>query len=94
MTRKPAKSAPTWVDPDDAPAWTEDQLARAQLAEGGKVLREAQGTLSKPRGRPKLDRPKESITVRLDPDVVDALRATGAGWQGRMNTVLRKALGL
>lgn len=94
MTKKLAKSAPTWVDPDDAPEWTEDQLARAELAIGGKVLREAQGTLSKPRGRPKLDRPKESVTVRLDPDVVDALRATGTGWQGRMNETLRKALGL
>ena len=46
------------------------------------------------RGRPKLDRPKVSTTIRLDPDVLDALRASGKGWQGRANQALRRALGI
>jgi uncharacterized protein (DUF4415 family) len=34
---------------------------------------------------------KQLISIRLDRDVLDAFRATGDGWQGRMNDVLRKA---
>ena len=34
---------------------------------------------------------KQQVTLRLDKDVVDRFRATGPGWQGRINQVLRKA---
>jgi uncharacterized protein (DUF4415 family) len=46
------------------------------------------------RGRPKLERTKVSTTLRLDPDVVARFKANGPGWQGRINTALRKAAGL
>lgn len=46
------------------------------------------------RGRPKAGRPKVSTTIRLDPDVLDAFKAAGPGWQGRVNAALRKAAGL
>jgi uncharacterized protein (DUF4415 family) len=32
---------------------------------------------------------KEKVTVRLDADILDGFRATGKGWQTRMNDVLR-----
>jgi uncharacterized protein (DUF4415 family) len=32
--------------------------------------------------------------MRLDSDLLLALRATGAGWQTRINDMLRKAVGL
>jgi uncharacterized protein (DUF4415 family) len=32
------------------------------------------------------------VSVRLDRDVVEALRASGRGWQGRVNEILRKAV--
>ena len=35
---------------------------------------------------------KTRITVRLSPDVVDRFRATGQGWQGRMDEVLQNWL--
>jgi uncharacterized protein (DUF4415 family) len=35
---------------------------------------------------------KQQITLRLDQDVLEAFRATGAGWQGRINETLRKAV--
>jgi uncharacterized protein (DUF4415 family) len=35
---------------------------------------------------------KEMISVRLDRDLVERLRATGPGWQARINETLRKAL--
>jgi len=46
------------------------------------------------RGRPKAEVTKVSTTIRLDPDVIDAFKANGAGWQGRINEALRKAAGL
>ncbi len=46
------------------------------------------------RGRPKAEVRKVSTTIRLDPDVVEAFKAEGAGWQSRMNEALRKAAGL
>ena len=46
------------------------------------------------RGRPKALAPKVSTTLRLDPEVLDAFKAEGPGWQTRMNAALRKAAGL
>jgi len=44
------------------------------------------------RGRPKSEAPKEQINVRLSPDVLAHLRATGRGWQTRIDEVLREAM--
>ena len=46
------------------------------------------------RGRPKSGNPKVLTTIRLDPDVLDAFKADGRGWQSRINAALRKAKGL
>lgn len=46
------------------------------------------------RGRPKAEAPKVSTTIRLDPDVLEAFRAEGPGWQSRINAALRDAIGL
>ena len=82
-----------WVDPDDAPILTAEIAARAEIREGGKVIRPATGTLTR-MGRPPLgDTAKKQVTLRLDSDVVAAFRAGGAGWQSRINAVLRKAVG-
>jgi uncharacterized protein (DUF4415 family) len=40
------------------------------------------------RGQQKAPR-KVPISIRLSPDVVEALRATGSGWQGRADEALR-----
>jgi uncharacterized protein (DUF4415 family) len=45
-------------------------------------------------GRPKLPNAKVAIKLRLDPDVIEGFRASGAGWQSRINAALRDALGL
>lgn len=42
------------------------------------------------RGRPKLPVTKVSTSIRLDADVLDAFKATGQGWQTRMNAALRQ----
>ena len=40
-------------------------------------------------GRPRAESPKVFTGIRLDADVVDAFRASGKGWQTRMNDALR-----
>lgn len=45
-------------------------------------------------GRPKSDNPKKAISIRLDADVVEHFKASGDGWQSRINAALRKAAGL
>jgi uncharacterized protein (DUF4415 family) len=44
------------------------------------------------RGRPKADHPKIAVKLRLDPDVLEGFRASGPGWQTRINAALREAL--
>ena len=49
------------------------------------------------RGRPvgsKQAVTKEAVKIRLDADVVAALRASGDGWQTRINEALRASLAL
>lgn len=44
------------------------------------------------RGRPRVASPKRQVTMRLDADLIESLRATGPGWQVRVNDALRKWL--
>lgn len=44
---------------------------------------------TKLRGRPKAAVTKERITIRLSPEVVNSFRATGSGWQTRVDAALR-----
>jgi uncharacterized protein (DUF4415 family) len=92
MTENNGNLANGWDD-EDLPEWTDDQFARAQFSIGRRVIRAAQGTLTKP-GRPPSANPKHQVTLRLDPDVLEKFRATGKGWQSRINAELRKALGI
>jgi uncharacterized protein (DUF4415 family) len=45
-------------------------------------------------GRPRSDNPKQQVALRLDRDVIERFKASGDGWQTRMNDALRKAVGL
>jgi len=42
-------------------------------------------------GRPQSADRKVSVTLRLDRDVVERFKATGPGWQTRINAALRKS---
>ncbi len=46
------------------------------------------------RGRPRLENPKQPVSLRLDTDVLEWFRQTGPGWQTRINRELRKVTGL
>jgi uncharacterized protein (DUF4415 family) len=71
----------TWMA-DDAPELTTDYFERADVYRGDKLIR---------RGRPPSEHPKEAIKLRIDPDVLAYFRATGPGWQTRINDALRRA---
>jgi uncharacterized protein (DUF4415 family) len=78
-------------DPDN-PEWTEEDFAQARpFAE---VFPELAESIRRARGRPAVEQPKRQISLRLDPEVIDAFKATGKGWQGRINAALRKAANL
>ena len=47
-------------------------------------------TKLKKSGRPVSENKKQPVSIRLDPDVLAAIRATGEGWQTRVNDVLRR----
>jgi len=91
MREKAKSTVPTWTDSDDAPELSDDFFERAELKDGDRVLRPADGTLTR-RGRPKLENPKRQVTIRLDSDLIDRLRQSGPGWQSRVNEILRKAV--
>jgi uncharacterized protein (DUF4415 family) len=92
MPESSADMESNWVDPDDAPEWTDDQFARAEIRIGDRVIRPANGTLTRP-GRPKSENPKKQVTIRLDQAVIEKLREGGPGWQSRANEILKKAVG-
>jgi uncharacterized protein (DUF4415 family) len=64
------------ADPDAQP------MTKAQL--------EAMVPLRALRGRPKLENKKLLLSVRYSAEVVEFFRATGEGWQARMDGVLRQ----
>lgn len=72
--------------------WSKQDLARARPA--SEVLPELFGAqavraMLKPRGRPPADVVKDRITIRLSPDVTAAFRASGDGWQTRIDAALK-----
>lgn len=77
------KQLPEQTD-DDNPEWNSEMFKQAVRLEG--LPASLQGKL---RGRPKAAVTKERITIRLSPDVLGAFRATGQGWQTRVDAALR-----
>jgi uncharacterized protein (DUF4415 family) len=89
MPTKKRTGASRWVDPDEAPPLDREWFERAEIREGERLVRPARAV-----GRPKKAAPKEAVNIRLDREVVAHFRATGPGWQSRINEALRKAAGL
>ena len=66
------------LDRDDAP----------DLSKDGWPQKFAKVTVR--RGRPPLDKPKVSTTIRLSRDVIDHFKVNGRGWQTRIDEALRE----
>lgn len=85
------KSNPELID-EENPEWSDEDFQQAQQA--SEILPDLFGPkiaaqMLKPRGRPRATVAKIHVNIRLDADVLEALRATGPGWQTRVNKVLR-----
>jgi uncharacterized protein (DUF4415 family) len=74
-----------WIDPDDASEWTNADFVGAEVRRGDVVVKRSAG-------RPKGSGTKELISLRLDRDLIATLKATGAGWQTRVNQSLRASM--
>lgn len=78
---------------DDNPEWTEEDFAHAKPA--AEVLPAAfmEAVQKRKRGRPS-GSDKERIAIRIDREVLARFKASGPGWQSRINEALRQAVKL
>ena len=89
MSNKPN---PEQID-DENPEWTAVDFANARPARevlpqifSEKVAQE----ILKPRGRPRVQHPKERINIRLSHEVLEYFKSAGGGWQTRIDSALRQ----
>ncbi|MCX7098006.1 MAG: BrnA antitoxin family protein [Methylococcales bacterium] len=86
------KQNPEKITPDN-PEATNGWFAKAKPASA--VLPELFGAaasemlMPKRRGRPVLEKTKTPVNIRLDPDIVNAFKESGAGWQTKINDALK-----
>lgn len=80
------------ADPD-AREWSVEDFAEARPANevlpqifGPKIAQD----MLKPRGRPRVEHPKERINIRLSHEVVAYFKSAGDGWQTRIDSALRQ----
>lgn len=81
MSAKRKKSSPISRD-SDPPEITDKWVAEADLYRGEKLVR---------RGRPKLENPRQLLSLRLPAKIIARWKATGPGWQTRMADALEKS---
>lgn len=86
MTKSAQPITSSAIDSDDVKpeldaAWFEE----ADAFVGTKLVR---------RGRPRSLAPKQAVSLRLDPDLIDWFKQGGEGWQTRINDALRQVAGL
>lgn len=82
MSREP-------VFDDDNPEWTAADFASA--LRGSDIPAHIRAAFPKTRGRPRGSN-KQLVSLRLDSDVLEGFKASGPGWQSRINDVLRRAI--
>ena len=78
-----------WDIVSDNPEWTKKDFDEARTF--AEVFPDLAESIRKARGRPKVETPKQQVSLRLDPEVIEKFKATGKGWQSRINDVLRAA---
>jgi len=82
VKRDASSDAPIPYDPETDLYNPNDPEQVANFFSSAKVVR-------KP-GRPKAETTKVPIAIRLSPDVIEYFKATGAGWQSRIDAALRE----
>ena len=73
------------ADPDN-PEWTAEDFAKARpFAE---AFPELAASIKRARGRPRVQEPKQAVTLRLSPSTISRFKAKGGGWRARMAKAL------
>lgn len=87
----------TGADSDDAPLLTDAFFTGATWTIGDRVVSANEGqaaaSVARQRGRPKGSMKatlKVPTTIRFDADILAALKASGRGWQTRVNEAMRE----
>ena len=85
------------VKPDtpnaDNPAWTDENFAHARPAREvlpGLFSASRSEALLSPRGRPKANVTKIRVGIRLSAEVIEHFKASGRGWQTRVDAALKQ----
>ena len=77
-----------WDEVSDNPEWTAEDFKNAKpFAE---VLPDLHASIQADIAKRGPAKTKEAISIRLDIDLVEKLRASGPGWQSRVNEALRE----
>ena len=91
MKEKSSTTGSDWIDPDDAPELTGDEIEHpnAQWMVAGKQVTPAKGKMAFAK-----QLKKQPVNLLLDPDVVDYFKtkAGGRGYQTLINQALRHAM--
>ena len=90
VPEKPAHISQADWDDVDVPEITDEEWARARPFK--EVFPELYESWKRGPGRPKADAPKVHVGFRLAADVVSGIKATGRGYNARVEKVLREAL--
>ncbi|MDE2332638.1 MAG: BrnA antitoxin family protein [Bradyrhizobium sp.] len=89
---RPAKRGFTAADMkavSDNPAWTKETFARARPFSN--VFPALDASIKRSRGRPKIESPKEAVTLRLPATTVKKFKEAGDDWRTKMAKVLERA---
>jgi len=79
-------------DDEDSPEFSSKGFTKAMAASEvfAPEMMQTLVAMKRPTGRPKSEAPKVFTAIRLDADVLAEFKATGKGWQTRMNAALRQ----
>ena len=84
VKREASQDAPIQHNPDSKPYDPNDAAAVSAYWAGANIKRG--------RGRPAISTKRPTLNMRVDADVLDAFKATGPGWQTRINALLLDAV--
>jgi uncharacterized protein (DUF4415 family) len=71
------------------PEWTDEMFARSKGPES--LPTDMLAAFAKHRGGRPRGSNKQAVSLRLDREVIEKFKATGPGWQSRINEALRRA---
>lgn len=78
-------------DPEIERPSSDADLAKARPFK--EALPELYESIQRSRGRPRVEKPKEAVTLRLDPDTLAFFQKGGGNWRAAMSAILDKATG-